>query len=64
MELLALSHHDARRLAEVGFLLMASAGFILAFGFIGGFLKRTTAAGLALAVGSALLIAAFHWGHF
>jgi hypothetical protein len=64
MDLLALAHHNAGRLAELGFLLMASAGFILAFGFIGGFLKRNTAAGLALAVGSVLLIVAFHWGHY
>ncbi len=62
--MVAFAHHTANRLAELGFFLMASAGIILAFGFIGGFVKRNTAAGLALAAGAVLLIVAFHWGRY
>jgi hypothetical protein len=49
----------------LGFLLAGAAGVILALGSVGPFARRgNTAAGLALAVGSLLLIVAFHWGHF
>ena len=65
MSLLGLAHHTAGRIAELGFLLAGIAGVIFALGSAGPFARRgNTMAGLALAVGSLLLIVAFHWGHF
>jgi hypothetical protein len=62
MPLFALTHHNGIRLAEVGFALAAIAGGILALApagrRAGNFL-----AGVALAIGSVLLIVAVHWGH-
>ena len=66
MNLLALSHHGGIRIAELGFLLAAVAGVLLVLGAVTPFGKRSGnfLAGLALAVGGALLIIATHWGHF
>jgi len=65
MPLLALTHHNGIRLAELGFALAAVAGGILAFAALapGGRRAGNLLAGLALAVGSVLLIVAVHWGH-
>lgn len=63
----ALSHAGARRLAEVGFLLILIAGLWLAAAQIPRFkfpLARTIVAGVALAAAGVLLIIAVHWGHF
>lgn len=63
----AFARHTGTRLAEVGFLLMVIAGIWLAAGQIPFFKMariRTIIAGIALAVGAALLIVATHWGHF
>ena len=64
---LGLAHHTGVKLAEVGFLLMLFAGVWLAAAQIPQ-LKfgraRTIVAGVALAIGGALLIVATHWGHF
>lgn len=63
----AITHHTGVRLAEVGFLLILIAGVWLAAAQLPQ-LKwrtfRTVVAGIALAVGAALLIIATHWGHF
>jgi hypothetical protein len=65
--LYAFTHHTGARLAEVGFLFILFSGVWFAAAqmpgmrFGGG---RTTVAGLALAVGAALLIVATHWGRF
>jgi hypothetical protein len=64
---LALSHHDGLRLAEVGFLLILIAGVWLA---IAEALDdtwrrfRITVSGILLAVAGLLLIIATHWGKF
>jgi len=67
--MLALSHHTATRLAEVGFLLILIAGvWIAASEFLGDVARwnkfRMIVAGSALAVAGVLLIIAVHWGHF
>lgn len=62
-----LTDHTGLRLAEVGFLLMAFAGFWLAAASIAWFKLSNTksiVAGIALASGAVLLIIAAHWGHF
>jgi hypothetical protein len=66
MNLLAISHHGGVRIAEVGFLLGAVAGAVLALGAVVPLGKRIgkLVAGVALAAGSVLLIVAVHWGHF
>jgi hypothetical protein len=67
MSLLALSQHTGVRLQEVGDLLIVFAGIWLAAAQIPK-LKfatgRTIVAGLALAIGGALMIVATHWGQF
>jgi hypothetical protein len=65
MPLLALTHHNGIRLAEVGFALSAIAGGVLALGALSPVGRRTgnLIGGVALAVGSVLLIVAVHWGH-
>jgi hypothetical protein len=65
MPLLALTHHNGIRLAEVGFALGAIAGGVLALGSLAPAGRRAgnLLAGVALAVGSVLLIVAVHWGH-
>jgi ABC-type branched-subunit amino acid transport system permease subunit len=65
MPLLALTHHNGIRLAEVGFALAAVAGGILALGALSPAGRRagTFLAGFTLAVGSVLLVVAVHWGH-
>jgi hypothetical protein len=64
--LLALTHHGAIRVAELGFLLVAVAGALLALGELAPARSRTAGfvAGVALAVGAVLVIVATHWGHF
>jgi hypothetical protein len=65
--LLSITPATGRKLAEVGFLLIAIAGIWLAAGQLPllKFAKaRTIIAGVALAVAGALLIIATHWGHF
>ncbi len=66
MNLLAISHHGGTRIAEVGFLLGAIAGAVLALGAITPFGKKmgTLVAGVAIAAGAVLLIIAVRWGHF
>jgi hypothetical protein len=65
MNLLAITHHDAVRIGELGFLLGAVAGVLFVLGAAGSGKKFwNTLAGLALAGGSVLLIVAAHWGHF
>jgi hypothetical protein len=66
MNLLAFTHHGGIRLAEVGFLLGAIAGAVLALGAVVPFDKRIgkLVVGIALAAGSVLLIVATHWGQF
>jgi hypothetical protein len=67
MNALAMVHATGVRLAEIGFLLVLFAGIWLSaaqvpvFKFSAG---RTAVAGVALALGGALLIIATHWGHF
>jgi hypothetical protein len=69
-EPLGFAHHTGTRLAEIGFLLVLIAGVWFAAAEIpqlnalkwGQF--RTIVAGVALAIGGALLIVATHWGHF
>jgi hypothetical protein len=67
MNALAMVHATGVRLAEIGFLLVLFAGIWLSaaqvpvFKFSAG---RTIVAGVALALGGALLIIATHWGHF
>ena len=60
------THHDAIRIAEVGFALMAVAGGLVAVGALVS--SRSTIwnaiGGLALAAGGVLVIVAAHWGHF
>ena len=67
MNIDALSAHTGVRLAEVGFLFIVFGGIWLAASAIPK-LKiqgpRTIVAGLAIAVGGALLIIAIHWGQF
>ena len=66
MNLLAITHHEGIRIAELGFLLGAVAGAVLALGAVTPFGKRggNLLAGIALAAGSVLLIVAVRWGHF
>jgi hypothetical protein len=64
---LALTRNTGRHLAEIGFLLILFAGIWLAAAQIPLFklpTARTIVAGIALAIGGALLIIATHWGHF
>jgi len=64
---LAITHQTARRLAEIGFLLVLFAGIWLAAAQIPRLklgTARTIVAGIALAIGGLLLIVATHWGHF
>ena len=65
--LVGLTDHTGIRLAEVGFLLMAFAGFWFAVAGIASLRlgnTRSVVAGIALAIGAVLLIIATHWGHF
>ena len=65
MDILALTHHNGVRLAELGFLLAAVAGGSI---FVGALTSRSRVAnllaGAALAVGAVLLIIAIRRGHF
>lgn len=64
---LAFSHQTGIRLAEIGFLLILTAGLWLVAAQI-PLLKlrtlRTIVAGVLLAVAGVLLIIATHWGRF
>jgi len=65
--LLDLSEQTGIRLAEVGFLLILLAGVWLALAHVASRRlsnTRSIVAGVALAVGAALVIVATHWGHF
>jgi len=66
-DLLGFAHRTGVRLAEIGFLLVLFAGVWLTAAQIPQ-LKfgtgRTIVAGVALAIGGALLIVATHWGRF
>lgn len=65
--ILGFSHHAGVRVAEVGFLLAVFGGIWLAAAQIAWFKfakARTVVAGVAFALGGALLIIATHWGHF
>jgi hypothetical protein len=67
MDLLAvhISAHNGHRIVEVGFLLGAIAGALFALAAILNLGKGWHfLAGIALAVGSVLLIIAARWGHF
>ena len=60
-----ISVHNGIRIAEVGFLLGAIAGTLLALAAILNLGRGWNfLAGIALAVGSVLLIIATHWGRF
>jgi hypothetical protein len=64
---LSMTPHTGIRLAEVGFLLMVFAGVWFVAAEIPGLRfasQRRIVAGVALAIGGALLITATHWGHF
>ena len=66
-DLLGFAHRTGVRLAEAGFLLVLFAGVWLAAAQIPQLkfgTARTIVAGVALAIGGALLIVATHWGHF
>jgi hypothetical protein len=65
--MLALTHHNGLRLAEVGFLLILIAGVWLVAAEIprlGLARGRTIVAGVLLAISGLLLIIAMHWGKF
>jgi len=64
--ILDFTKHTGVRLAEVGFLLILFAGVWLAVAHAAPKLgsTRSIVAGIALAIGGALLIIATHWGHF
>jgi hypothetical protein len=66
MNVLALTHHNGIRIAELGFAIAAVGGALLAVGAVSrrGSRTATLLAGLALAAGSVLVIVAAHWGHF
>jgi hypothetical protein len=66
MSLLAITHHDGIRIAEIGFLLEVLAGVLLAIGSAAPTAKRSVnlGGGIALAAGGVLLIIAAHWGRF
>jgi hypothetical protein len=62
-----MSDQTGKVLAEVGFLLIAIAGVWLVAAEVPAFrleTMRTIVAGIALAVGGALLIVATRWGNF
>jgi len=64
---LALSHQSGVTFAEIGFLLIQSAGIWLIASQVPAFkmpAARTIVAGIALALAGVLLIVATHWGHF
>ena len=64
---LGFTAHVGIRIAEVGFLLVLFGGLWLAAAQIPFFkfaAARTVVAGVAFAIGGALLIVATHWGHF
>jgi hypothetical protein len=65
MNILAITHHNGIRLAELGFLLAAVAGGLI---FVGALTPRSRVAnllaGAALAVGAVLVIIAIRKGHF
>ncbi len=66
MSPLALTEQAGVRLAEVGFALAAIAGGVLVLGALTPFGRKAgmLLGGLALAVGSVLVIVAVHWGQF
>jgi hypothetical protein len=66
MNVLALTHHNGIRIAELGFAIAAVGGALLAFGAMsrGGTKTTNLLAGLALAAGAVLVLVAAHWGHF
>jgi hypothetical protein len=66
MNMLAITNHNGLRLAELGFVLTAIAGAALALTTIVRSYNQAGkfVSGVALAVGSVLLIIAAHWGHF
>lgn len=66
MLLLAITHRNGVRIAEIGFVLIILAGVWLAALELPQFRDRparTGVAGLALAIAGVLLIIATHWGH-
>lgn len=64
--LLALTHHNGIRLAEVAFALAAVAGGLLFLGAVTPFGRRAgnLLGGVALAAAGVLGVVATHWGHF
>jgi hypothetical protein len=65
MSILAITNHNGIRIAEVGFLLGAIGGAIVALGaFIPLMRVWNFLAGVALAGSFVLLIVATHWGHY
>jgi hypothetical protein len=66
MNMLAITHHNGIRIAELGFLLGAAGGAALALTALApsGARIGMFVAGVALAAGSVLLVIAAHWGHF
>jgi hypothetical protein len=65
LTILAITKQNGIRLGELGFLLGAVAGGLIALGAIMPLGRAWTfLAGASLAGGSVLLIIATHWGHF
>ena len=70
MGLLALAATSARRIGEIGFIVGAIGGVLLALGAAGGNGRGASTArtllvlaGVCIAVGFVLGIVTFHWGH-
>ena len=63
---LAITGHDGIRMAEVGLVLFIVAGATLAGAAVAPSRSKllNLVGGLALAIGSVLLIVAIHWGRF
>lgn len=65
MTIFAFTRHTGVRVAEIGFVLIAIAGAVLALTPVTRFGKSgATAGGVALAAGAAIVIVAIRWGSF
>jgi hypothetical protein len=65
MTIFAFTRHTGVRIAEIGFVLVAIAGALLAIAPVTRFGRLGTAAsGVALAGGAVLVIVAIRWGSF
>jgi hypothetical protein len=66
MNLLAITHHNGIRIAELGALIGAIGGAILALAMLApaGARPAKFLGAAAIAAGFALIVIAAHWGHF